>query len=161
LTIGDLNGDGSLDLVTAGQSSALDGYVTVRLGRGDGTFGNAVSYLAESNVSRSVSLGDLNGDDVLDIISAGVSDGNDVYATVRLGQGNGTFGAATSYTTESFRSWALALGDMNGDGRLDLVTAGVSDANDGYATVRLGEGTGSLLAPLHLPTSLWHHLRLP
>ena len=145
--LGDLNGDGVLDLVTAGQTDGTDGYATIRLGQGDGSFGGAASYATESYRSFDAALGDLNGDGVLDLVTAGETDSSDGYATIRLGQGDGTFGGAVSYATESYRSLGTALGDLNGDGALDLVTAGGaydgSGGYDGYATVRLGRGDGT------------------
>ena len=135
-TLGDLNGDGILDLVTA------EAFATVRLGVGNGTFGAATSYQT-SGYSRSAVLGDLNGDGVLDLITAGESSTMNGYAIVRLGAGNGTFGAATSYQTESWFSTSAALGDLNGDGILDLITTGESGTTGGFATVRLGAGNGT------------------
>lgn len=144
LALGDLNGDGTLDLVTSGYDGALDGSATVRLGRSDGTFGTATSYATESFASRGLALGDLNGDGVLDLITAGDSDANDGYFTVRLGNGNGTFRSATSYTAETRMTSAVSLGDLNGDGILDIVTAGYADGGvGGFATVRLGAGNGT------------------
>ncbi len=138
--MGDLNGDGISDLVTAGYD-ASDGFATVRLGTGTGTFGAATTYTTEGTSSRALSLSDLNGDGILDLITAG-DDTSVGYATIRLGTGTGTFGAATSYTTEGTISYALSVGDVNGDGRLDLVTAGIG-GGVGYSTVRLGTGTGT------------------
>ncbi len=143
LTLGDLNGDGVLDLVTVGYSAAMDGYATVRLGHGDGTFGGATSYALQSRETWAVALGDLNGDGVLDMATAGYADGFDGYTTIRLGIGDGTFGSATSYQSESYGSRGIALADLNGDLVLDMVSSGLTDANDGYATVRLGVGDGT------------------
>lgn len=145
ITIGDVNNDGILDLVTTGWTDAAnDGYATIRLGLGDGTFGAATSYAAESQFSYASALADVNGDGALDLVTAGRDDNNYGLATIRLGQGDGIFGSAVSYATESFSSRALSLGDLNGDGMLDLVTAGYSvGPTDSYATVRLGKGDGS------------------
>lgn len=143
VSLGDLNGDGILDLVTAGRDGSNNGYATVRLGDGSGLFGSATSFATEGISSYAVDLGDLNGDGILDLVTAGMSDGFNGYATVRLGDGNGSFGAATSFETESVASNALNLSDLNGDGILDLVTAGRDGGTDGYATIRLGDGTGS------------------
>lgn len=144
LNVGDVNGDGILDLVTAGQdASIINGYATVRLGDGTGVFGAAASFATEAGGSNAVSLGDLNGDGILDLVTAGHAAGRG-YATVRLGSGTGSFGAATSYSAETGTSIGLALGDINSDGHLDLVTAGrTTAAFDGTATVRLGDGSGS------------------
>jgi flagellin len=143
VSLGDLNGDGVLDLVSAGNDDSGNGYATVRLGLGNGNFGTATSFSTEGNGSRALSLGDLNGDGVLDLVTAGYDDSYNGSATVRLGLGNGNFGTATAFSTESNRSYALSLGDLNGDGVLDLVTAGTDDSNNGYATVRLGLGNGN------------------
>jgi flagellin len=143
LSLDDLNRDGILDLVTAGFDDSINGYATVRLGSGNGSFGTATQFSTEGNTSRSISLGDLNGDGILDLVTAGHDDTFNGYATVRLGLGNGSFGNATQFSTEGFASYALSLGDLNSDGILDLVTAGLDDSNNGYATVRLGLGNGS------------------
>jgi flagellin-like hook-associated protein FlgL len=146
LSLGDLNGDGVLDMVTAG-SSLGSGYSTVRLGTGTGSFGAATSFATESTLSYGVSLGDLNGDNILDIVTAG-NNFIDGYATVRLGTGTGSFGAATSFATETDSSYGLSLGDINGDGHLDLVTAGQAGTGTGAITVRLGTGSGSFGASI-------------
>jgi flagellin-like hook-associated protein FlgL len=141
VTLGDLNGDGTLDLVTAGYDTiSLNGIVTVRLGSGNGTFGNVTSYLEGEGMSYAVRLGDLNADGILDIVSAGRTISG--IASIRLGTGNGSFGSATSFSMEATGSRNIALGDLNGDGRIDLVTVGYS-GSDGYSTVRLGNGNGT------------------
>jgi flagellin-like hook-associated protein FlgL len=160
LNLGDPNGDGVLDIVTAGYKGpdGTGGGVTVRLGVGDGSFGAARSYdTMESGMSYALTLGDLNQDGVLDMVTAGYSgpDGTGGGVTVRLGVGDGSFGAARSYDTmESGDTRALSLGDLNGDGVLDIVTAGYKgpDGTGGGATVMLGSTTTGV-APL-LPFSL-------
>ena len=58
-------------------------------------------------------------------------------ASVLLGNGDGTFQAKQSFGTGSQPS-SVAVGDFNGDGRSDLVTA---DYNGNTASVLLGNGT--------------------
>jgi len=138
VTLGDLNGDGVLDMVTAGDSGP--GEATVFLGQGDGTFREIATYATEDLLSLAVTLGDLNGDGVLDMVTAGYI-GSGGEATVFLGQGDGTFQELATYATEGLFSYAVTLGDLNGDGVLDMVTAG--DSGPGEATVFLGQGDGS------------------
>lgn len=140
VALGDLNGDGKVDLVTTGTDSPIAGVTYVRLGVGDGTFNAETSYNAETLMSFDVTLGDLNGDGYLDLITAGevntpTAEG---FVTVRLGTGSGTFGSATSYSTQTITARAVQVGDINGDGKLDVVTAGTQSG--GKVTVRLGVG---------------------
>jgi len=148
--LADLNGDGNLDMVTAGQVNGGAGYSFVRLGTGDGSFGAATSYASDTGTSYALSLGDLNGDGIVDLVTAGQG-GLVGKATIRLGLGNGTFGAATSYTMEFSNSFGVKLGDLNGDGNLDLVTAGTGSGT-GTATIRLGSGSGTFGAAISYAT---------
>jgi hypothetical protein len=135
VALGDFNGDGKLDIVTANAGSAgpvlgevpsgaTPGHtVSVLLNDGHGHFGPAVAYPVGAG-PRSVAVGDVNGDGKPDIITAnsgGTTPGNTV--SVLLGDGRGSFSAATSYRVGS-QPIAVAVGDVNGDGKPDLVTAG-------------------------------------
>lgn len=130
--LADLNGDGSLDAITADITSNT---VSVLLGQGDGGFEVADSYSTGTSPA-SVVLGDLNGDGILDMATA---NSGDINTTVLLGRGDGTFDDGGSYSTGLFPSSA-ALGDLNGDGNLDLL---VTNAWDDNVNVLLGNGDGS------------------
>jgi flagellin len=157
-TLGDLNGDGILDLVTAGNANN-QGQANVQLGRGDGSFGNKMTFATETSgvgsaSTNSIILGDVNGDNILDLVTAGyASDGSRPHgqANVLLGRGDGSFGNKMTFVTETnlvgpSQSYAVSLGDVNSDEILDLITAG--DINEGLrtqgkATVLLGRGDGN------------------
>ena len=74
VAIGDLNGDDNLDLAVANVGNGcsyprIPGFVSVLLGNGDGTFKSAVNYDTGGEPS-SLAIGDLNGDDNLDLAVA-------------------------------------------------------------------------------------------
>ncbi|WP_195822546.1 DUF4214 domain-containing protein [Roseobacter sp. MH60115] len=144
--VGDINGDGRVDIVGFGHDGTY-----VALGQANGTFGNA--YKAESYFGGDATgwgselyervVGDINGDGRVDIVGFG-HDGT----YVALGQANGTFGNA--YKAESYfggdaTGWGSELyervvGDINGDGRVDIVGFG----HDGtYAA--LGHSVGDTM----------------
>jgi hypothetical protein len=90
--------------------------------------------------SRSVAVGDFNGDGKLDLVAA--SGGATV--SILLGTGTGSFGAKTDFGTGSL-PLSVAVGDFNGDGKLDLAVAnlGSTFVNDpGPATVSILLNTG-------------------
>jgi hypothetical protein len=145
VAVGDFNGDGKPDLAVANQSSASNS-VSILLGNGDGTFQTAVIYPAPS-APQSVAIGDFNGDGKLDIAVA-VSNG----VSSLLGNGDGTFQPAVNYITgqpaiiDGPAAFFVAIGDFNGDGKLDLAVA--NEGSDGpgevyFVAILLGNGDGT------------------
>ena len=140
IAVGDFNRDGKLDLAVAsfGDSSA-----SVFLGNGDGTFQTAVDYSAD-NASTSVAVGDFNGDGKLDLAVANIVSNSGLGdVSVLLGNGDGTFKPAVNYGAGSNPS-AVAVGDFNGDGKLDLAVANYGGyGNVASVSVLLGNGNGT------------------
>lgn len=140
LVSGDLNGDGSLDLVTANGPA-----ISVLLNRGDGTFQTRRDYPAGGT---SMAIGDLNGDRKPDIVTAAALLRNP-HVSVLLNRGNGTFRAKADFRTGR-GPISVATGDVNGDGKLDLATANMYQPAKSTAytvSVLLNRGGGRFQAP--------------
>ena len=130
-TMGDVDGDGRLDIVTA---NGYSNNVSVLLGNSNGTFKPKANFATGTN-PQSVTLGDVNRDGKLDIITA---NNNSTNVSVLLGNGNGTFKPKVDYATGKFPQ-SVTLGDVNADGRLDIITA---DRNSNTVSVLLSTGSG-------------------
>ncbi len=147
IAVGDVNGDGKVDLVTTNFSS---NDVFVLFGEEQGTFSAPTpANLALENSPVSIALGDLDADGDLDLIVSivdyTIGYGSD-NVSVLLNNGNGTFGTQTNTTLESKAEY-IAVGDVNGDGKVDLVTANSSTIN---ASVLYGDGQGRFSVPSNL-----------
>jgi Metallo-peptidase family M12/FG-GAP-like repeat/FG-GAP repeat len=140
VAVGDFNGDGKQDLVTAN----FDGNtVSVLLGSDNDTFQPAVNY-SVGDGPGSVAVGNFNGDEKQDIV-VGNRNSNDV--SVLLGNGDGTFQAAVNYPVGSV-PYSVAVGDFNGDRKQDLVVANYGSNN---VSVLLGNGDGTFQAAVNYP----------
>ncbi len=154
--LADLNNDGVLDAVF-GARGGTDGYVSVLLGNANGSFGTATTYLMMTggfgiSVS-SIAISDINGDGNLDVLATGATGALGVVS-IRLGNGNGTLGASTTFSGPlSQSSNDIELEDLNGDGVPDLALSGTADlASSGTLEVLLAD-TRDGIHPL-LPFSL-------
>lgn len=133
VAVGDFNRDGKLDVAVPTGSS-----LTIFLGNGDGTFKQGASYTADG--LNYIAAADFNNDGILDLVVSVATDTTSIE--VFLGNGDGTFQTPkSSPTTEQVTS--LAVGDFNGDHKLDLAVA-----DDLYVSILLGNGDGTFQAPI-------------
>jgi Bacterial Ig-like domain (group 3)/MBG domain (YGX type)/FG-GAP-like repeat len=145
LAIGDINGDGNPDIVVANDISDNQGNnITILLGNGDGTFGQATYLQGGVTSSGSVALADFNGDGILDI-AATEEPANSVF--IFLGNGDGTFQPKTTYAMNK-GPYYLTIGDFNQDGNKDIITANAEGQSIG---VLLGNGDGTFQAAKTYP----------
>jgi hypothetical protein len=120
VAIGDMNGDGHLDLVVCyGSTSASN--VGVMLNAGSGTFGAPV-VTPVAGTPGTVAVGDLNGDGHLDVVLTYTGSGLASTVAVLLGNGDGTLQAAVNYTVVG-STRQVVVGDLNGDGWPDVAVA--------------------------------------
>ena len=174
IRLADVNADGKLDLVYAYTDLGLPSgtYVVgnaVQLGNGDGTFQAPTLipyYSGTSQVfynSKVALIADVNADGKADLLFlAQATTPNSAISTypakmqVALGHGDGTFGTPTVVAGPDLmvslfygtQYAPVALVDMNGDGKLDLVASGSSTSASPQVAVSLGNGDGTFQAPI-------------
>ena len=151
LAVGDLDGDGRLDLATAnGVQAALvpPNSLSVLLGRGDGTLHESRDFAVGDGPQPPV-IADLNGDGQLDLVVPNVGS-NDV--SILLGLSDGTFQAERRLAVAEKPS-AVVVGDFNEDGRLDIATAS-SAPNGRFISILLGIGNGDFQAERRVEVGL-------
>lgn len=134
LALGDLNGDGHLDIVVANEDSP--GTIAVLLGNGDGTFKDPVTYAAGAWPGFGV-IADFNKDGRLDVAVANRAIGTPGQVLIFLGNGDGTLQAPVTYGPFQ-DAFSMAVGDFRGDGVLDIAVA-----DTGSGRLLLGKGDGS------------------
>jgi len=164
LRISDFNEDRRLDVVV--KTVGADGMrsVDVLLGQGEDGFG-APQLVAPNEKVNGIEVGDFNADGHWDIAVGSGSVEGDAPLVLLFGRGDGTFAPPVEYRGEySIRN--LAVGDMNGDGAVDIVTE-MYEHTDAHVTawsvaVFLNDGTGKLATPLKhgVPWDYWRDLQL-
>ncbi len=147
IAVGDLNGDGKPDIAVT-NANPTGGHLTILFNNGDGTFQPPV-HLVTGNYPILLKIADVNGDGKGDLIV--VDQGNQQphkngSMAVLLGHGDGTFDAAKLYPAGELLQ-GFALGDFNGDGRLDVAVANTPAGSTGSIAVLLGNGDGTFQAP--------------
>ncbi len=155
----DLNGDGTVDLAVANEAIQYPftpGSLTVFNGDGHGAFQLSRTYSA-GKWPKAVAVADLSGDKKPDLVVA--DNGGDPGASPRpagavyvfINDGRGGFQTPAALTVGAYPS-VVAIGDLNGDGKPDLVV-GAENANVSYTLATLfGNGDGTFQAPVTVST---------
>jgi uncharacterized protein (TIGR03437 family) len=151
VTVADFNGDGKPDVAAAAGS----GTVSVLPGNGDGTLGPPQQIAFSTGLTpQATASADVNGDGKLDLIVA-LSPSDPTQSgsiAVLLGKGDGTFqspsyiplpGPLVQQGLGAATVAPLAVGDVNGDSKPDIVTV-----VNGQVVTLLGNGNGTFGAPL-------------
>ena len=123
LAVADFNHDGRPDVVAAGIDRSNRGRVGVLFGDGDGTFTPGANYNTSGRVVLAVAVADVNGDGHPDLIvgnctSTCVSEDGSIGVLVGTGDG---FRPAALYDSGLTSAWSVAVADLNGDGKPDVV----------------------------------------
>ncbi len=153
---GDFNGDKHPDIATV-TASGTSAFANIWLNDGKANFTHAHSYvipfIPNGIINTSVSLlaaTDVNGDGKIDLVAAVMQ--ADLTLVVFLGNGDGSFGTpATTFVSNaaSFAAAQAAFGDLNGDGKADILLNGevFNQIDSDKFFVLLSNGDGTFGAP--------------
>jgi hypothetical protein len=149
LATGDFNGDGIIDIAVAAGGGASPSGVFILLGNAGGTF--AAPVQVDASLNPSIAVADLNGDGRADLVVADRGNQpNRVAGTIHvyLGNANGSFAsqppaALSAPGAPTLFYQAVAIADMNNDGKLDIVAGGFDSSLNGQLMILIGKGDGT------------------
>src|SRR3954451_12280572 len=149
VAVGDLDGAAGIDLAAVGWGDDL---VSVFLNDGQGALGGATTYPARHSGYDDLEIGDVSGDGRDDIV---VMSGQ-TYATPNVSVvpqlAGGGFGAAAEYRVgDQINSNGIGVGDVTGDGRVDVVAAYGGNKPQSRLAVFAQTSVGLLASPVSYP----------
>jgi hypothetical protein len=136
VSIGDLNGDGNLDIVLV-KGRHWPGMSRVLLGDGRGHFPTAYDLGEAKYRSCSGRLVDIDGDRDLDIV---LSNDTPDAKLILANDGRGQFHVASTFGRAEWETRNAAIADLNGDGLPDIIVANRADDASDYICLNQGKG---------------------
>jgi hypothetical protein len=140
--VGDLNGDGLVDIVVADNNQGL----VYMAGFGDGTFQSARTFYesipnnSSDGAGNSIASGDFNGDGFTDVVVSNCCNST-LGVTVFLSNPDGSLQPGVNYGSGGGMEY-VTVADFNGDGKLDFA---VSDSTNNTVDIYTGTGSGSFI----------------
>ena len=140
----DLDGNDSPDVVTADFE-----VVTIFFNDGTGTF-SSFAMLSNGDFNASIDAADLDGDSDIDLVVGNEkADYSGSQVSVFLNNGDGTFGTPQSYDTTDAVLTHADVGDVDGDGDIDIAAIGPPPAGVGWWDLFLNNGDGTFAKAIH------------
>ena len=148
MAVGDLNGDGRPDILTSNNATAAVGVLLAKAGGGYAAAVDYSTYGGGGGINAlpfGLAVSDVNGDGFLDAVTSQPNNANSTVS-VLLGNGDGTLRSATYYSTGTGGGpFNVAIGDVTGDGRPDLVVPNYGTGNVGVLPGLAGGGFGTVV----------------
>lgn len=144
---GDVNGDGKIDLIFVGQGWSGNGLnIRTKMSNGDGSFTEYNQVLGDGiGVHQYPTLtGDVNGDGKTDLIFVFQHwDGSGLTIRTKFSNGDGTYSGASASLNDGagVHEYPTLVGDVNGDGKTDLIF--IFNSSNGGLTVRTKMSNGN------------------
>jgi sugar lactone lactonase YvrE len=139
--LGDFNNDGIPDVAAINARYYVpSNTITIFLGKGDGTFTVATSSPAIGMSPSAIATADINGDGNADLVVSQQDSLGNGQIVIFLGKGDGTFTQSSSILSVASVASQIVPADLNRDGKMDLVLAGVGQSGN---TILLGNGDGT------------------
>jgi FG-GAP-like repeat len=150
LAVADFNGDGRSDVALVLEQNFTSSRVVAYFGQADGALSGAVTIDTAQRL-RQISTGDFNGDGRADVVLVDSGDPSlsGIAGSVRLfsGNANNTFTPAGTLTP-AFLVSGLTTGDLNKDGKLDVIVTAYNSIEQTQLFAYLGQGNGLFNQPL-------------
>ncbi len=133
VSFADSDNDGDIDLIVGNNAGHTKRYIN----DGDGGFPDSGEVISASEfMTFSTALGDVDGDGDIDIITGESAAINKLYLNSAEGGGYAAIGNAIG--SEIDNTWAIVIGDVDGDDYPDLIAGNAGQTNKLY----LNDGTG-------------------
>jgi Bacterial Ig-like domain (group 2)./FG-GAP repeat. len=150
LAVADLNGDGLPDIVSVGSSTGVNGVISLLFQSVTGILGPEVTYNSVPvQPFKEIHVADMNNDGLNDI----VLQSSPLQLAVIKQMAPGVFSATPDFYTVQTSYWSsfdsFALGDLNGDGLIDVAVG--DPGNQPYLNIFYQNASGLLTGPTLFP----------
>lgn len=147
VAVGDLDNDQDLDLLVTGASGSTPS-VNLYLNDGAGNFTAAPAVPFVPSIGGEVKLGDLNGDQILDVAMNGIDAQGGYFTKLYLNNGSGTFAEVANSPFEAIGPGRIELVNVDADNDLDWIQMGENASGQASTKLYLNDGAGNFqLAP--------------